>query len=238
MRRFVIGDIHGAYRALIQVLERAEFDFQKDMLICLGDVCDGWTETKECIDLLMTVENLVYILGNHDEWFENWMRTYLPDWDWITQGGKATMQSFSHISHNIDWMRPYREFFYAGDLWHHLEDTDTVFVHGGFLRDRRIEEHEDYYDFTWNRSLIQRAMQNQIIADKQGHTPKNVSKHARVFVGHTALAADEPGKFCEVWNMDTGAGWSGVLSIMDIDTEEFWVSDLVKELYPEVKGRE
>jgi len=33
--------------------------------------------------------------------------------------------------------------------------------------------------------------------------------------------------------MDTGAGWSGKLTIMDIDTNEFWQSDVVKDLYPE-----
>ncbi len=47
-KTFVIGDIHGAYRALRQCLERSTFDFEKDRLICLGDVCDGWPETKAC----------------------------------------------------------------------------------------------------------------------------------------------------------------------------------------------
>ena len=40
MRRLVVGDIHGGYKALMQVLERANFD-QNDMLITLGDLCDG-----------------------------------------------------------------------------------------------------------------------------------------------------------------------------------------------------
>ena len=59
MKRLVIGDIHGAYRALVQVLDRAGFDPKKDLLVSLGDVCDGWSETKQCIDYLMTVKNLV-----------------------------------------------------------------------------------------------------------------------------------------------------------------------------------
>ncbi len=45
-RTFVIGDIHGAYRALRQCLDRADFDYESDHLICLGDVCDGWPDTK------------------------------------------------------------------------------------------------------------------------------------------------------------------------------------------------
>lgn len=40
MRTLVMGDSHGGYRAIRQVLERAHFDFEKDTLICLGDVAD------------------------------------------------------------------------------------------------------------------------------------------------------------------------------------------------------
>ncbi|NJK86327.1 MAG: hypothetical protein HC906_10500 [Bacteroidales bacterium] len=46
-RTFVIGDIHGAFKALVQCLERSEFDYEHDKLICLGDVCDGWPEVKD-----------------------------------------------------------------------------------------------------------------------------------------------------------------------------------------------
>ena len=74
-RQFVIGDIHGAYRALIQCMERARFDRDTDSLICLGDVCDGWPETRRCVDELLTIPNLVYVLGNHDTWLLKWMKT-------------------------------------------------------------------------------------------------------------------------------------------------------------------
>jgi serine/threonine protein phosphatase 1 len=37
--------------------------------------------------------------------------------------------------------------------------------------------------------------------------------------------------------MDTGAGWSGVLSMMNVDTKEVFTSDPVPDLYPGVVGR-
>ena len=74
-KTFVMGDIHGAYRALRQCLERSEFDFQTDRLICLGDVCDGWPDTKMCIDELLKIQNLTYVLGNHDMCALQWMRS-------------------------------------------------------------------------------------------------------------------------------------------------------------------
>jgi len=40
-----------------------------------------------------------------------------------------------------------------------------------------------------------------------------------------------------VWNLDTGSCFDGKLSMINIDTEEIFQSDVVKELYPDEKGR-
>lgn len=46
-----------------------------------------------------------------------------------------------------------------------------------------------------------------------------------------------PVKALNVYNLDTGGGWEGKVTIMDVDTKGYWQSDLVKELYPNEKGR-
>ena len=56
MKTFVIGDIHGAYKALIECFEKSGFDRNKDRLICLGDVCDRSPEVKECIEELLKIK--------------------------------------------------------------------------------------------------------------------------------------------------------------------------------------
>jgi hypothetical protein len=48
-RTLVVGDIHGAARALRQALDRAEFDPAADHLICLGDICDRGPEVDLAI---------------------------------------------------------------------------------------------------------------------------------------------------------------------------------------------
>ena len=40
-----------------------------------------------------------------------------------------------------------------------------------------------------------------------------------------------------IFNLDTGAGWDGKLTIMDIDTLRYWQSDNVKTLYKDERGR-
>jgi serine/threonine protein phosphatase 1 len=40
-----------------------------------------------------------------------------------------------------------------------------------------------------------------------------------------------------VWNIDTGAAFTGKLSAIDIDTKDVFQSDTVKDLYPYEQGR-
>src|SRR5688572_5143116 len=91
---YVIGDIHGAFNALQQCLQRANFNYNTDHLICLGDVCDGWPDTKRCIDELLRIKNLTYIIGNHDQWFMAWLKSNTIEDLWIKQGGLATIASY------------------------------------------------------------------------------------------------------------------------------------------------
>jgi serine/threonine protein phosphatase 1 len=45
-RTLVIGDIHGSYKALRQILERAAVT-PDDLLIFLGDYVEGWGQSPE-----------------------------------------------------------------------------------------------------------------------------------------------------------------------------------------------
>ena len=44
-------------------------------------------------------------------------------------------------------------------------------------------------------------------------------------------------KSSNVWNLDQGAGYGKKLTIMNVETEEYWQSDMVSELYPNHDGR-
>ena len=94
MRTFVIGDIHGAYKALLQCFKRCSFDYDNDRLIALGDVCDGWPEVRQSIDELLKVKNLIYIVGNHDLWALSWGLQGTKEDIWLGQGGKNTIVSY------------------------------------------------------------------------------------------------------------------------------------------------
>ncbi len=126
MKRYVIGDIHGARKALVQCLELVRFDYQTDLLVCLGDVCDGWPEVKESIETLLTIKNLVYILGNHDSWALEWMqRGRCSDSDWLAQGGRATIISYQF---GIQIPAAHRELLRTAKPYYILDNK--LFIHG------------------------------------------------------------------------------------------------------------
>lgn len=223
-RAFVIGDIHGAYRALRQCLARVDFDFENDHLISLGDVCDGWPETRQCIDELLKIRNLTYILGNHDLWTRQWIETGYIDRAWFSQGGEATIKSYP------DGV-PVKHLEFLKNARHYYRVDNKLFVHAGINTKIPLEEQGPDI-FLWDRNLA-RIVLELYMKEIQG----KLSTFDEIYIGHTPIPFSKPIKSCEVWMMDTGAGWSGVLSMMNLDTKEIFCSDAVPSLYPGVEGR-
>ncbi len=219
-----MGDVHGAYRALKQCLERSNFDYQNDILINLGDVTDGWPQTKECIDELFRIKNLIYILGNHDTWALSWMQNSKAEEHWLSQGGKATVKSYTdgipktHIS------------FLENALPYYVSEK-KLFVHAGIDPERSMDE-QGLATFLWDRRLANSALNLHV-----NNIQIKITMFDEVYLGHTPIHFGKPVKGGEVWLMDTGAGWAGVLSMMDINTKEVFLSDSVPGLYPGIEGR-
>lgn len=62
---------------------------------------------------------------------------------------------------------------------------------------------------------------------------------SEIYIGHTSTDSfsDVPIRHRNVWKLDQGGGYEGKLSIIDVDTHEFWQSDKVSSLYPSHHGR-
>ena len=222
---FVLGDIHGAHKALIQCLERSQFDYDNDTLIVLGDVVDEWPETPQCIEELLKINNLIYIMGNHDAWADKWLRFAQRELNWIMQGGQVTIDAYIK---NGDLLIKHRDFF-AAKPYKYIDDKNRLFVHGGIIKGIGINRHY-VGDLMWDRSLVQRALQKDFKRDR---------RFSEIYIGHTSIwkYSHEPLIKGNVIMLDTGAGYDGKLSIMNAETKESWQSDLVEDLYPEESGK-
>lgn len=227
---FAIGDIHGGYRALLQVLERSQFNKEEDILIVLGDVADGWPDVAEVIEELLTIKNLTPILGNHDYWLKNYLEMGWQPTIWLRQGGQASYDSY--IKNNTLKER-HRDMYFAKCHFYYIDHNNNAYVHGGYVSKEGLS-YDSQDTYMWDRSLWDKA--KSAYAGGKGSLNK-VKMYNRVFLGHTSIGFGPPLKRCKVWNLDTGGGWEGQLTIMNTETEKFWQSDRLKTLYPEVQGR-
>jgi serine/threonine protein phosphatase 1 len=255
MRTLVVGDIHGSAKALTQVLERSGFNPMYDKLICLGDYADGWSETSEVVDILLDIQqkaNLssarpdaepIFIRGNHDVWVYDWMMFGVQPILWTQQGGKATIDSYIRTGRLVD--DAHKNFWFKQHDWY-IDDKNRLFIHGGWDyfagfpagAQHPVNAGSIARECHWDRSVLESA---RAAFSKNFKNPrfKALEEFSEVYIGHTAIAGatPEPENLGNLWNMDTGCGWYGVLSIMDIDTKEVWQSDRSRELYPNELGR-
>jgi serine/threonine protein phosphatase 1 len=228
MRRFVIGDIHGAYKALMQCFERSGFDRESDQLVCLGDVCDGWPDVPYVIEELLHVQKLVYLLGNHDQWLLEYFLSGNAPGIWLMQGGSSSVRSYKN-----GVPAGHMELLKNAGLYHVVDNI--LFVHGGMIPGEPVE-YQDEETLLWDRSLVYAALDQA----KKG-SQVNLTGYDMVYVGHTPtinFGETQPIIACGVCLLDTGAGWSGgVLSMMDIDSRQYYQSDQVDQLYKGIRGR-
>lgn len=254
--KYVVGDIHGNYLALMDILNQINFDYDKDTLITIGDYFDGWSQSFEVIEELMKIKNLISIKGNHDEWFLEFIKdTFIKDGtknydfykhrsyeSWVYHGGKATILSYSQhldkLDEHYDWCLKNLKNYY-------IDDDNNLFIHAGYS-DVIPEKDENLYDsdFLWDRSYVN----NKLVYPYYNDQYKGDRNFNKVFIGHTPTINFKDkingGYMEKIMNkanihlIDCGAGFNGYLACMNIDTgEEFYSSKKAHEYYPNEKGR-
>lgn len=236
IRRFATSDIHGNFKALKQVLAKANFDNEKDTLIVIGDVCDGYGYTYEVVEQLLKIKNLHFLLGNHDVWFMDNIESGWAERIWTSQGGSETINSYKRHGYAYDKIpKTHQDFFNSAKYY--LELDDMLFVHGGFnYCNKKINTgvahplDDEPQNLLWDRTFLERC--------KTGLKVKGWDK---IFLGHTTTELDkkkpsEPNIYnyyndsATIFQIDCGAGWKGRLCMINIDTEEYVLSDYAEQL--------
>jgi len=250
MRTFVIGDVHGAHKALRQCLERAAFDKVGDTLIQLGDITDGFEDVYDCVEELLTIPGLIAIKGNHDNWLNEFIETGWHPVAWryggaatassylrfLGKGGKllSTGNGYKTALNPADIPESHRQFFRRQHLYY-IDNQNNCYVHGGFDRHQEFkgQRPEIYY---WDRELWSAALSyDGPDTHRQGKRKfRIVTAFNEIFIGHTPTVnwkTDKPMKAVNIHNLDTGGGWAGRLTIMEVGSKQFWQSDPLRELY-------
>ena len=243
MRTLVIGDIHGGLRALHQVLERAKIK-SDDLLIFLGDYVDGWSQSPQVLDFLIALnktQNCIFLRGNHDELLLDWLTENHKKIDikmWYKHGGEATVLAYKSVSSttklgHIVFLKTLQNYY--------LDEQNRLFIHAGFTNMNGVAY--EYFPklFYWDRTLWETALAlDKNIKAADLFYPKRFALYKEIYIGHTPttrIGETIPVNKACIWNIDTGAAFRGSLTIINIDTKQFWQSEPLYQLYPNEKGR-
>jgi serine/threonine protein phosphatase 1 len=215
MRTIVIGDIHGCYdelKELIATLEReCEYDKNTDKLIFLGDYIDRGDNSRLVIEYIRNLQkdnkNVIALMGNHEDMLLQYLDDGNPDWQW--NGYLATMKSYEDFEGNfqsgvfksdVEWIR-------SLPLYH--EDKHCIYVHAGIDPYKPMKKQ--------NRNTLLWVRDNFIYSNKK--------YHKTVIFGHTPTA-----NISEEWmpvrtynnniDIDTGCVYGGALTALILEDGE------------------
>ena len=223
-RVLAVGDIHGMYEKLINLMEKIQFDPEEDLLVFLGDYIDRGPDSVKCLQYVYALQHahtnsVISLLGNHEVMMTSYLmqkrinyNTVIADYadSWLENGGFETLRQLDELELDIknellQWVEnlpvkhQYQEFF---------------FCHAGVNPDVTLTVQNEF-DMLWRRQKWweqYKGMETIVV----GHTPvQKVKKRARfakpLFLPNNVIMCD------------TGAYMSGgKLSCVDVLSQKVW----------------
>lgn len=210
MRTVVIGDIHGCYDELVELIstleEEGEYKKGVDKLVFLGDYIDRGDNSRLVIEFIQNLQknndNVIALMGNH----EDMLLGYLDDNDpnWTLNGYVSTMNSYEgfekQFKRDVQWIRTL-------PLYH--EDEYFIFVHAGIDPYKPMKK-QNRNTLLWVREPFiynARPYKKQVIF---GHTP----------TAHLSEEWKPVRTYADNIDIDTGCVYGGALTAMILDDGE------------------
>lgn len=205
-RRIVIGDVHGHYRGLMDLMDLVA-PTSNDQVYFLGDLIDRGPQSAQVVEFVKE-NNYSCLLGNHEQMLLKVMTSKRISSSgmhgWLYNGGQATIASYKQgriPQEHLDWLQSLPLYLDLGDVW---------LTHAGV--DPYIPLPEQTADqFCW-------------IREEFHGIPQPYFDDKLIIIGHTitfTFPGIEPGKLAQGqgWlNIDTGAYHprSGWLTALDV----------------------
>lgn len=215
MKRLIaIGDIHGEFDLLIELMDKIQFDSKEDTLVFLGDYIDRGKQSKQVVEYVSSLRSLypnrvILLKGNHEDLATSLIenknlsteqeRKRQESYDiWAFNGGWNTVESYFG-----EYLCKEKLIPFIDTLQLSYETDDFIFVHGGIPEGKTLENVTEY-DLMWDRTMSYDGRKTLVV----GHTP----------VKDVVISAD--GKMILV---DTGVfRKNGKLSAIDVLSNQIW----------------
>lgn len=188
MKTIVIGDIHGCYRELDNLvgllIEEKAYEPGRDRLIFLGDYIDRGENPRLAVRFIRQLQekygNVIALMGNHEDMLLGWLDGESCSWEY--NGCEATLRSYKgrpeDFQDDCSWMR---------NLPLYYEDDHYIYVHAGINPALPMDQ-QDRETLLWVRDEF---IDNPVSAEKVvvfGHTP-GCGRPYRTLAGNICLDA-------------------------------------------------
>jgi len=223
MRVYAVGDVHGRADLLAQLLSEIDADLKEHPVpraahIFLGDYIDRGPDSRQVLDLLVARSQrheTVFLKGNHEVLFEEFLRNPERFAAWRDVGGVDTLRSYGirpppnpdaaeqvMLARQLAGVLPPAHWQFLRSLRRSFSCGDFFFVHAGVRPGVPLSQQADQ-DLFWIRDEFLNSEERFGKIIVHGHNPvMDVEFHSNRI------------------NIDTGAFVTGRLSCLRIESDD------------------
>ena len=200
-RTIVIGDIHGCFDELVELLEKVELS-ESDRVVAVGDLCVKGPKSHQVLELFSSDSRFSSVVGNHD-------LALVKYWLGETTHLKSTQQrAFEELKESGDYLLAY-----LASLPTYIELETHVVVHAG-LRQRIPLNQQKTEDLIELRTL------GEDRTSRVGTPWYEIYDGPKIALfGHWPASEPRRGKYAI--GLDTGCVYGYQLTAYIIETDQF-----------------
>lgn len=199
MRTIIIGDIHGCFDELSELLDRVALA-SSDRVICVGDLIVKGSRNREVLDLFIHDERFSSVLGNHDRALR----------DHFQVAGKSLTEEQQTCLAELKKVDEQRYADYLGSLPLFIDLDLHAIIHAGLRPGRELAE-QTIDDLTELRTLCPGV---------SGAVPWYDVYRAEKFILFGHWPARRPRRGRASIGLDTGCVYGGRLTAYVLETGE------------------
>lgn len=204
-RTIAIGDIHGCADELEQLLQLIQ-PTADDTLVFLGDYIDRGPDSQRVINTVIGLREtceVVTLVGNHEIMLLDAILQPLMQSLWLQFGGRQTLDSYGGDFDSIP--ADHLTFLESCQRFHETEGH--LFVHANYLPNSPLDQQDPQVLLWTHLSELQ---------------PTAHVSGKRVIVGHTPQKNGKILDYGHLVCLDTFCFGNGVLTGMDVHTDQLW----------------
>lgn len=239
MKIDIIGDIHGCYEELTELIKKLGYIFDKDIpyhhgqrkLAFVGDLTDRGKDSIAVIELVyLLVKNKMayYTPGNH---CNKLYRFFLGNRVQISHGLETTVEEYENLGSKKqrEIRHKFMKLYESAPMYLTLNQEKLVIAHAGIREDyigqenKKVQTFVLYGDITGEKHPDGRPVRRDWAKQYKGT--------ATIVYGHTPVF--EVRKLNNTYNIDTGCVFGGKLTALRYPEEEIVQVPSTMEFVPE-----